>query len=240
MSYPHMRVSAGARAGTSGEHFHQRSATRIYADRAEYAGSAESMGWDRFIATGWARTQGLEPVRVHESGDMVVLAGGWTRQRDDGSPIVSNRVLYTLTRLEGGWGIQARFGIDSRMPEGDRPSHAVEHLKCANRLLADIHAGDYGQAPAYLDYPLAMVLGPGLVKVLLGPEDWRSLPNATLWMADSTRSIEVFAAGATGALAVFRAGGAAGGSIGALIADRGGQWRLVAITGRLRCESASA
>ncbi len=240
MTYPHVRVSAGAGAGTSGQHFHQQTGTRIYADQAEYEDSAKSMGWDRFIATGWARTQGLEPVRVHESGGMVVLAGGWTRQRDDGSPIVSNRVLYTLTRLEGSWGIQARFAIDSRMPDGDQSSPAVEHLNYANRLLADIHAGDCDQALGHLDYPLAMVLGPGLVKVLLGPEEWRSLPNGSRWLADSTRSVEILAAGPTGALAVLRAGNMASGSIAALIADRGGHWRLVAITGRHRYESAPA
>ncbi len=98
MSYPHVRVSADA------------AAPRLYPTARNYAQSAS---WDRFKATGWVRTDGIEPVRTHESADKVHLADGWTRYTAAGERILSNRVTYVLTRIDGSWGIQARFGVDS-------------------------------------------------------------------------------------------------------------------------------
>ena len=108
MSYPHVRVSASA-PPTRGGRFDPRTASFLTPTPADYTSMATQAGWERFEATGWVRTQGLEPRRVHETDDKVHLAGGWTRYRADDSPIISNRVLYVLTRLEQGWGIQARL-----------------------------------------------------------------------------------------------------------------------------------
>ena len=101
MSYPHVRV-APPREGVDA-----RTTARYYPTPEDYAAAAD---WTPFKAAGWVRTQGVEPVRLHESDDMVHLLGGWTRYNKDDEPIVSNRVTYLLTRLDTGWGIQARFG----------------------------------------------------------------------------------------------------------------------------------
>ena len=97
MSYPHTRVSA-------------RGSVRYYQTPRDYA---EGASWEAIEATGWVRTRGIEPVRLHESADKVHLAAGWIRYDAEDEPILSNRVTYILTRVEGSWGIQARFGTDS-------------------------------------------------------------------------------------------------------------------------------
>ena len=124
MSYPHARVAA------SGEVLYFETA-RDYADDAD---------WSSRVATGWVRTRGREPVRLHASSDRVLLLGGWTRFNAEDEPILWNRVAYILTRpgglhggtppatgecpncltrqrsgkappAEGSWGIQARFAL---------------------------------------------------------------------------------------------------------------------------------
>ena len=123
---------------------------------------ATEAGWERFEATGWVRTQGLEPRRVHETDDKVHLAGGWTRFRADDSPIISNRVLYVLTRLEQGWGIQARFGVDSFVEGADRSAQEQHALAALALTMTTLEAGD---VEAWLDcfhYPLTIVGAPGM------------------------------------------------------------------------------
>ena len=95
MSYPHVRVAA------SGEVLYFETA-RDYADAAN---------WTSRVATGWVRTRGREPVRLHESADRVLLLGGWTRFNSDDEPILWNRVTYILTKPGDSWGIQARFAL---------------------------------------------------------------------------------------------------------------------------------
>ena len=95
MSYPHVRVAA------SGE-------TVYFETAQDYADNAD---WTSRVASGWVRTRGWEPVRLHASADRVLLAGGWTRLNADDEPIRWNRVTYILTKPGDSWGIQARFAL---------------------------------------------------------------------------------------------------------------------------------
>ena len=113
MSYPHVRVSATGNM------------SRFETPEA-YASAAD---WTSREATGWVRSEGVAPRRLHESVDKVHLLGGWTRFNAEGNPILENRVTYILTRLDGSWGIQARFGVDSYVGhEVDETTAAVEDL----------------------------------------------------------------------------------------------------------------
>ena len=83
MGYPHVRVSATGRVA-----YHETA--EDYAARAS---------WGAREATGWVRSRGIEPARLHEAEDKVHLAGGWTRFNADDEPILRNRV--TLHRHSG-------------------------------------------------------------------------------------------------------------------------------------------
>ena len=232
MSYPHVRVSAGPAAGSSERFFNPRTAARVYSDHDDYAGTAESMGWERFTATGWVRTQGLEPVRVHESEDMVLLAGGWTRLRADDSPIVSNRVLYTLTRIEGSWGIQARFGVDSFEPGSDQEALAQAAVRSAASRESARRDGDVEKWLTLFHYPLTAVLAPGRVAVAEDPNQLRARERIWGGEADPEKGeARVIAAGSTGALLSRHPGTDSGsGRQAALLARRDGAWKTLAVT----------
>lgn len=133
MSYPHTRVSA---TGVS----------PYYPTPEDYAARAS---WTAREATGWVRSVGVDPIRIHESADKVHLAGGWTRYNANDEPILRNRVTYIVTRVDGSWGIQARFGtdsftegeeLDSRAPLGVVREHlenwATGNLDVATRAFA--------------------------------------------------------------------------------------------------------
>ncbi len=232
MSYPHVRVSAGPAAGSSDRFFNPRTAARVYSDHDDYAGTAESMGWERFIATGWVRTRGLEPVRVHESEHMVLLAGGWTRLRADDSPIVSNRVLYTLTRPDGSWGIQARFGVDSYDPGSDQEAVARAAVRSAATRASARRDGDVENWLNLFHYPLTAVLAPGSVVVAEGPDQLRA--QERIWTGEAgfdKGAIRVIAAGSTGAILSRQPGTDSGaGRQAALLARRDGDWKTLAVT----------
>ena len=233
MAYPHVRVSAGDPGGPNRRFFNPRTAARLYPSADDYAAAARSMGWERFEVTGWVRTRGREPVRVHESDRLVVLAGGWTRVRADDSPIVSNRVLYTLVQIEGSWGIQARFGVDSHLPDADQASAAAAGLDCANRMRESVQTGDREGWLGCFGFPLTLVRGPGSVEVFDGPDQLRNQYSDWVAVASGGGPAEVIATGGTGVLVRQPTGaGPTDRSIGALIAGRNGQWRAIAVTGR--------
>lgn len=144
MSYPHVRVSATAPPA-------------YYETAQEYAARAS---WAKREATGWVRSVGVDPVRVHpapgvESGDKVHLAGGWTRYNAQDEPILRNRVTYVLTRVDGSWGIQARFGTDS-FAEGETydATPATDAVRDHLQAVAD---GDFRTGAALCRYPFTDV-----------------------------------------------------------------------------------
>ncbi len=232
MSYPHVRVSAGVPTGERGRSFHPRTSARLYPTADDYGSTAEATGWERFEVTGWVRTQGIEPRRIHESDDKVHLAGGWTRYRADDSAIVSNRVLYVLTRLESGWGIQARFGVDSYNEGSDRSEQEEAALAALGRTMTTLEAGD---VDAWLDcfhYPLTLVGAPGSVDTMNDAEemraafgDWAGAALPIQYTAD------VIAAGETGvtlAQSITRGGDSFEQAF--LIAERESGWKILAVT----------
>lgn len=118
MRYPHARVAA------SGEVLYFETA-RDYADDAD---------WSSRVATGWVRTRGREPVRLHASSDRVLLLGGWTRFNAEDEPILWNRVTYILTRPGDSWGIQARFALGA-YDGNDDEARASQSAKAATGVV---------------------------------------------------------------------------------------------------------
>ena len=146
MSYPHVRVSP-PRAGAT-----PRTASRVFPTAADYAALAPTT-FERIRATGWVRTDGIEPERVHTSEDRVHLAGGWTRYNAEGEPILTNRVTYVMTRLDAGWGIQARFGIDTWDADADTSEPERLAVEVDRRAIDAATAGDDEALQEALAFP---------------------------------------------------------------------------------------
>ena len=156
MSYPHVRVSAALPPAQGGTH-DPRTPSFLYPTAEDYAKGTGEAGWGRFEVTGWVRTQGVTPRVVHQSDTKVHLAGGWTRHRADDSEIISNRVLYVLTRTETGWGIQARFGVDGWTRDGDFSAQGAGAVAAAEEIGALLNRNDYAGLAARMMYPFTIV-----------------------------------------------------------------------------------
>ena len=155
MSYPHVRV-----APTGGAEVQKvaagvpRTPARLFPTAADYAGAAN---WERFERTGWVRTEGITTERIHESETMVHLAGGWSRYNAAGEAFVTNRVCYILTKLEEGWGIQARFGVDSWVEGEDQSAAEGAARELVERAIGLELEGDIAAVAALCRYPLTIV-----------------------------------------------------------------------------------
>ena len=190
------------------------------------------MGWERFISTGWVRTRPLAPNRIHASEHMVLLAGGWTRQRADNSPIVSNRVLYTLTCQDGNWGIQARFGIDSYEPGFNQNSISQAAIQSFSARLQARQDADVESWLTTFHYPLTAVLAPGRVVVVEDLDQLRNQAGTLPGQAGPDQGrIRVIAAGSTGALLSWHPDSdSETGREVALLAQRDGSWKTMAVS----------
>ena len=142
MSYPHIRVSALG------------SMTR-YETPKEYADRAD---WSAREATGWVRSEGVPPTRLHEWPNKVHLLGGWTRFNNQDEPILSNRVAYITTRIEGSWGIQARFGVDSFTGEPNVETSAAA-IEVVSQFVAGLGQDDLVGCGALCRFPLTVIGG---------------------------------------------------------------------------------
>ncbi len=235
MSYPHVRVSAGGAAAQNSRFFSQQTVARLYPTLKDYAATADLMGWERFEATGWVRTQGDDPRRVFEADDQVLLAGGWTRLRADDTAIISNRVLYTCTQFASGWGIQARFGLDSLVEGKGRSANVVAATSSVESAMAAMNSGRVEDWLACFHFPVAIVSGPGLVEVPANPGELRAKFGHWINLPSPKRfSVEVIAAGETGvliALSIAREQKPC--KMALLVSQQQGVWKTLAVAALL-------
>ena len=213
MSYPHVRVAA-----PTGSAYFETPET--------YAANAS---WQAREATGWVLSRGVEPVRVHESADKVHLAGGWTRYNIDDDPILSNRVTYVLTRLDGRWGIQARFGVDS-FDESEHYETAAAAVDVVERFHSALGSGDFEPCARLCDYPLTEV-GIGEVNQF---EDAATARERFAAMTDRNQATEIraFQAGSLGVVVSVTAGGQTNQTVNSvfLVGKRAEQWLIAGIS----------
>lgn len=208
MSYPHVRVAA---AGT----------TDYFATPGDYAAAAD---WTARKATGWAYTRGQEPVRLHESGDRMHLAAGWTRYNPQDEPILWNRVTYILTRPAESWGVQARFALGSYVaPDAEAPcSEAAESaIGRVRHYYEAIDRQDTEACAGLCRFPMVDV-GVGEVAWI---ESGAQLANRCRWVDGNIRRLEVTPAqsGADGAIVAVN-----------VVYDNGAREQSVVIVGRKR------
>ncbi len=231
MSYPHVRVSAaapGARPSQPGP----RTAAGVYPDPDAYAAMAADAGWRRFEVTGWVRTQGITPRVVHSSADKVHLAGGWTRYRADDSEIISNRVLYVMTRTGDGWGIQARYGVDGFTKGVERSTESQAALAALGRLMETLEPGDVDNWLHCFHYPLTLVGGPGEVNTMHDADEMRAAFGDWAGQALPIQyTAEVLAAGVSGVtLAQTITRGDDSFQQAFLVAKRDDEWKILAVS----------
>lgn len=221
MSYPHVRVAATGRI----EYF---DTSRDYADAAD---------WTERVATGWVRTAGRQPIRLHASGDKAHLVGGWTRYDAADAPILWNRVTYIVTRPAGSWGIQARFALgayDGRDDQGTAEA-AVEAAMTQVRRYYDALAEADGRGCAGVcRFPLVEV-GVGEVARIENAEQLaHRVSRATVPISRLT--IEAAQSGTDGVIVAVNAEYASGGGEQSVlvVGRQSNTWRIAGISRMLQ------
>lgn len=92
LHYPHVRPGAGA--------FEVSETAEAY---------AASVNFEQTLRTGWHHSEWVSRQVLHVGDTKVHVAGSWRRFTADGTPQVSSAITYIVTRVDGRWGIQARF-----------------------------------------------------------------------------------------------------------------------------------
>lgn len=231
MSYPHVRVSGAAPRAQAAQPG-PRTAAGVYPRPEDYASMAANAGWERFEMTGWVRTQGITPRVVQASDEKVHLAGGWTRHRADDSEIITNRVLYVLTKTDEGWGIQARFGVDGWSRDEARQAESEAALAALGRLMATLEPGDVEPWLDCFHYPLTLVGAPGTVETMDDADAMRAAYGDWAGQALPIQyTAEVIAAGSNGVTlgqSITRGGDSFQQAF--LMAQRDGEWKVLAVS----------
>ena len=211
-SYPHVRVAPGG--------------IEYFETARDYASQAS---WTEREATGWVRTGGIGPERLHTSPDRVHLAGGWTRYNADDEPILSNRVVYVLTRIDRSWGIQARFACGAgpvwQSTDDAGPGDVVK------AYLAALLAGDLSHAARFARYPLVRV-GVGRVHQYESDVSFTGALGATPTGAYSTLEERIVHSGKSGATVAVVSRSPSGSITNSLflVARHEARWRIAAMS----------
>ena len=146
--------------------------------------------------------------------------------------IVENRVTYVMTRIEGRWGIQARFGLDSFDPDADVSSMSEAALGAVERLLEGWRRRDFESAGAVCNFPVIAV-GVGSVRQLEdGAALAAELARPTVAEAASV-SAEAVESGRRGVNVAARSEGGDGAADWRgvfLVTDREGHWGVEAVS----------
>ena len=217
LNFPHVRVSARGWAG-------------VVPDAQTHA---RSNSFASLLAMGWDHTVGVEPEVLHVAPNKVHLVGGWTRYTKDDQPIISNRVTYIATDVNGHWGMQSRYGIDQDL-DGPTPDPAGEHgdrgfdakARHAENIVAKALASvgtDSAACAGHFHYPY-LVIHPGCIQAFTDAAHLqRHLPEEPLQFR-SARALQVGATGATVAFEANRAGRPLRGIC--LVRIEGDDWRI--------------
>jgi hypothetical protein len=154
LSYPHVRVSPLAGAGAS-------SATAAdYAAGVSYE-APDAMGWHH---SAWDTKEILAV-----SSDKIHASAQWCRYDAQGQRILPNNVSYVITLVEGQWGIQARFGVDSPPPDDDA-AVAAAATDAWTSLWSALAAGGADEVARCVRLPFPIV-GAGEVSWATAAED---------------------------------------------------------------------
>ena len=79
---------------------------KVFNTKEEYAAATD---FGRMVEMGWHHTTWDFKELIQVSDKKVHAFGQYTRYKDDGEKLHANSTAYILTRLDGQWGIQARF-----------------------------------------------------------------------------------------------------------------------------------
>jgi hypothetical protein len=171
LNYPHVRPSPFGPIMVAG-------------DAAEYASRVD---FDKVIATGWDHSEWDYKRVIHTSPEKIHVAGQWSRYDVNNTVIYINPVVYIVTRVDGVWGIQSRFGSDHAGPDHDSSGLEDRAFKLIEDFTHHFNNNNVQACAELLNYPHYSI-GVGEITEQSAPEQFEMTDNKI--SIDSLQSLQ--------------------------------------------------
>jgi|TARA_B100002003_G_scaffold242864_1_gene266454 hypothetical protein len=134
-------------------------------DAIEYASRVD---FDQVVATGWDHSEWDYRQVIHTSPEKIHVAGQWSRYDAEGEVIHTNPILYIVTRVDGSWGIQSRFGSDYADDDHDTSGLEGRTFSLIDDFTSHLNNNNVEACAELLNYP-HYGIGIGQLQEYLGP-----------------------------------------------------------------------
>lgn len=118
-------------------------------DAEEYISRVD---FSKVVETGWDHSEWDYKQVLHTSPSKIHVVGQWSRYNADGDKILTNPVVYIVTRQDGQWGIQSRFSADYPGEE-DTTSMESRSFKLIETFCGHVNNRNQPAAAELLNYP---------------------------------------------------------------------------------------
>ncbi|MEX2488945.1 MAG: hypothetical protein WD356_05390 [Pseudomonadales bacterium] len=157
-----------------------------------------SVDFSRVVETGWDHSEWDYKHVIHTAPDKIHVAGQWSRYTKDGEIILTTPIVYIVTKVNGNWAIQSRFGADYA---GDDDTTGMETrcIKLIDDFVGHFNNKNLKACAELLNYP-HYVVGVGELEETQSAETF-SLPDGRV-MVDSFIALQTGNASMNAALDV--------------------------------------
>lgn len=124
------------------------------------------------VASGWDHSEWDYKHVLHTSPQKIHVAGQWSRYNETGDIILTTPIIYIVTKSDGAWGIQSRFGADYADEETDTTGLMTRGLNLIQDFVNQHNAGNREVCAEMLNYP-HIVVEPGTLALTHGPADFK-------------------------------------------------------------------
>jgi hypothetical protein len=140
----------------------------------------KGVNFEQTLKTGWHHSEWVTREVLQVGIDKIHASGTWQRYTADDKPLAGSDITYVLTRIDGRWGVQARFAAGVNGLDATNTSrNAAAALEALKSFMHAWNSHDHQQAAAAIHYPHVR-MADGRVEIwrtadeyLAGPEPGR-------------------------------------------------------------------
>jgi hypothetical protein len=161
----------------------------------------KGVNFEQTLKTGWHHSEWVLREVVQVGEDKVHAWGSWQRYTADDKPLAGSDITYIITRIDGRWGVQARFaaGVSGVTPDERRRSAAAA-MAAVTAFFSDWNSHDADRLAGAIHYPHVRIAD-GQVEIWRTATEFiagREPGRQRTWYqtrVDSTRVVQITATG---------------------------------------------
>ena len=114
----------------------------------------KGVNFEQTLKTGWHHSEWVLREVVQVGENKVHAWGSWQRYTADGKPLAGSDITYIITRIDGRWGVQARFaaGVSGVTPD-ERRGSAAGAMAAVTEFFSAWNSHDANRLAAAIHYP---------------------------------------------------------------------------------------